>query len=327
MTNRIGWGILATGGIAQKFAADLVRLPDAELVAVGSRTRAAAADFGARFDAKRSYGSYQEVVDDPEVDVVYVATPHALHQANASLALAAGKAVLCEKPLTLNAAEARALIDQARDAELFLMEAVWMRFFPIFDELRRLLAEEALGQLHTLCADFGIRPRYDPKGRLFDPALGGGTLLDLGVYPLSLASLVFGRPARVASLAQLGETGVDEQAGIVLGYADGALAALYTSFHADTPVEAVLSGERGRIKLHRPFHHPTRLTLALAGEPERFIEHPHEGHGYQFEAQAVMDCLRAGKTESERMPLDESLAVMKTMDEIRAQWGLTYPGE
>jgi len=327
MSNRIGWGILATGGIAQKFAEDLVRLPDAELVAVGSRARAAADDFGARFGAKRCYGSYQDVVDDPEVDVVYVATPHTLHQDNASRALAAGKAVLCEKPLTLNATEARALIAQAREAGVFLMEAVWMRFFPVLDELRRLLAEEALGKPHTLCADFGIQPRYDPKGRLFDPALGGGALLDLGVYPLSLASLVFGRSERVASLAHRGETGVDEQAGIVLGYADGALATLYTSFHADTPIEAVLSGERGRIKLHRPFHHPTRLTLALAGESEQVFERAHEGHGYQFEAQAVMDCLRAGKTECERMPLDESLAIVETMDQIRSQWGLQYPGE
>jgi predicted dehydrogenase len=327
MTDKIRWGILGTGNIAHKFATGLVATPGAQLVAVGSRTAASADKFGQEFNVPHRHASYEALVDDAEVDVVYISTPHPFHKDNSLLCLEAGKAVLCEKPFTMNASEAEELIDVAQEKQLFLMEAMWNRYLPAIVKLRQLLADGAIGEVQMLTADFGFRAGFNPKGRLFDPELGGGALLDAGVYPISFASMLFGTPNRIATLANLGQTGVDEQAGIILGYEAAKMSIIYSAVRIATPSEAIVMGTEGRIVVHAPIYKPTQLTLSRSGQADEILDLPHEGNGYNYEAAEVMACIRAGKLFSELMPLTETLSIMKTMDQIRAQWGLKYPME
>ena len=325
--NKTRWGILGTGRIAGKFAEGLAKLEDADLAAVGSRSAAAAETFGERYDVPRRHASYAALADDPDVDVIYVATPHTYHKENSLLCLQAGKAVLCEKPFTINAREAEEIVTYAREHGLFLMEAMWTRFLPHIDKLRQLLAGGAIGEVRMIKADFIFRTDVDEESRLFDPALGGGALLDVGIYPVSLAAMIFGAPSRIASLADLGATGVDEQAAIVLGYDDGQLAVLTAAIRTAGPHEALILGTEGSIRLHEPWWRPTQMTLARNGQPDELIDEPAVGNGYNYEAAEVMRCLREGRTESDVISLDESLSIMRTLDAIRAQWGLRYPGE
>jgi predicted dehydrogenase len=327
MANRIRWGILGTGKIAHKFAAALRRVPDAELLAVGSRSAESAGRFADEFEVARRYRSYAELVNDPEVEVIYVATPHSCHAENSQLALKAGKAVLCEKPFTINAAEAREVIGLARDRKLFLMEAMWTRCFPLMAKLRELLASDAIGEVRQLTADFGFRAEYQDEPRLFGPEFGGGALLDVGVYPVSLASMLFGTPTRIVSTANLGPTGVDEEAAIILTHRGGQLAILHTAIRLETAQEAIITGTQGRIRIHRPWWRPVAMTLSRDGKADEQFDFPLEGNGYEYEAREVMDCLRSGKLESAVVPLGESVSIMRTLDVIRAQWGLKYPME
>jgi predicted dehydrogenase len=325
--DKIRWGILSTGWIAKKFAEGLSVLPDAEIVAVGSRAQETADAFGEKFGVPHRHASYEALADDPAVDVVYIGTPHPFHKDNSLLCLEAGKAVLCEKPFTINAGEAKEVIALAREKGLFLMEAMWSRYIPIIVKLRELLAEGVIGEMRMLTADLGFRSEFDPKSRLFDPELGGGALLDVGIYPISFASMVLGTPSRTASLATMGRTGVDELAGLVFGYDGGQLAILHTGLRADTVIEATVMGTKGKIRVHSPWFYGTTLTLSVEGRDDEVISLPYEGNGYNFEAAEVMRCLRQGKLESEVMPLDETLAIMQTLDAIRAQWGFKYPME
>jgi predicted dehydrogenase len=323
----IRWGILGPGNIARRFAEGVLSVNDARLTAVGSRDLARANAFADQYDIPKRYGSYQELVDDPEVDVIYVATPHNFHKEHSLLALHAGKPVLCEKPFTINAKEAEEVIAAARQRGLFLMEGMWTRFFPLMYRVRELLQERAIGEPRMLTADFGFRAEINPEGRLFNPALGGGALLDVGVYPVSLAFMVFGAPQRITGLATLSETGVDEQAGMVFGYQNGEIALLSTSVRTTTPQEAVILGTEGRITIHPPWWQPRAMTITRYGKPAEPIEVPFESTGFNYEATEVADCLRKGKRESDIMPLEESLAIMRAMDTLRAQWGLKYPME
>ncbi|MBK9709935.1 MAG: Gfo/Idh/MocA family oxidoreductase [Kouleothrix sp.] len=325
--SKIRWGILGTGRIAGVFAEGLAGLDDAELVAVGSRSAESAAAFGERYAVPRRHASYAALAHDPGVDVVYVATPHTLHRENTLLCLGSGKPVLCEKPFAINAAEAASMIAAARERGLFLMEAIWTRFLPHIVRLRELLAAGALGELRMLRADFSFRTEVDPRSRLFDPALGGGALLDVGIYPVSLASMLFGRPERIASMADLGTTGVDEQAALIFGYSNGRMAVLTTATRTEAPHEALLLGTEGMIRLHHAWWRPTTMTLSADGRPDEQIDVPASGNGYGYESAEVMRCLRAGLRESDTIPLDETLAIMRTLDEVRAQWGLRYPSE
>ena len=327
MSNKVRWGIIGTGHIAKQFAEGLLSLPEAELVAVGSRSQASADDFAAWYGIPHRHATYAGLANDPDVDAVYVATPNPFHKDNSLLCLNAGKAVLCEKPFALNAAQTKEVIKLARAKKLFLMEAMWTRFLPVMVEVRALLAEDAIGDVRMLTADFGFRADWNPKSRLLNPELGGGALLDVGVYTLSLASAVFGIPTRVAGLAHLGATGVDEQVGIVLGYGQGQLAILCAAVRTDSPQEARLMGTEGSIRIHSQWWRPTALTLSKTDEADEIVERPYSSTGYNYEAAEVMACLRAGKLESDIMPLDETLAIMKTMDQLRAQWNLKYPME
>jgi predicted dehydrogenase len=327
VTGTIRWAILGTGWIASEFAQGLAELPDAELVAVGSRTAGSASRFAGRFQVPRCHASYQALVEDPDVDVIYVATPNPLHREHCLLCLHSGKPVLCEKPFALNADQAGDMVQAARENQIFLMEAMWSRFFPLMAKVRALVDEGAIGEVQMLVANLCIRFDFDPSDRRYAPDLGGGALLDLGVYPLSFASMLMGAPSNIRSMAHLGATGVDEQAGIILGYDQGQVSTLYTSIRTDSPVEALLLGTQGQIRIHPWWIRPDAITLSVAGQEETRLEMPFAGNGYQFEASEVMACLRAGKLESDLMPLDETLSIMETMDAIRAQWGLRYPGE
>lgn len=326
--NAIRWGILGTGRIAATFAAALSDVPEAELAAVGSRSPEAAAAFAQQFGAARAHGSYAALATDPDVDIVYIATPHVLHHPNARLCLEHGKAVLCEKPFTLNAAQARDLIQLARERRLFLMEAMWTRCLPALIESRRLVLEDkAIGEPRFLIADFGFSKDFDPRHRLFDPALGGGALLDVGVYLASLASYFLGPPVTVASQARIGQSGVDEDAALLLSYVGGRFAQLTASITTTTPQEAIVFGTAGSIRLHSPWWKAEQFTVAVESQEPETIAAPYLGNGYTHEAMEAMRCLRAGALESPLLPLDETLAIIETLDRVRADWGLRYPGE
>ena len=327
MKDAIRWGILGTGKIARKFAEGLKVLPDARLMAVGSRNANPAQEFGSHFNVPHRHASYEALAADPDVDAIYVATPHSCHKDNTLLALAGGKAVLCEKPFTINTREAEQVIKFAREKMVFLMEAMWTRCFPLMEKLRALLAAQAIGDTRMLTADFGFRAEYHEEERLFNRECGGGALLDVGVYPISLASMIFGTPTRIASLAHLGRTDVDEEGAMILSHPQGQLAVLSTAIRLETPHEAIILGTKGRLRIHSPWWRPTAMTLARDGMADEVMEFPPAGNGYEYEAAEVMNCLRAGRLESDVMPLDESLAILKTMDAIRAQWGLKYPME
>jgi predicted dehydrogenase len=323
----IRWGILSTGSIAAQFAEGLRWAADAELHAVASRTQETADRFGDRFGIARRYSSYEALAADPEVDVVYIGTPHPRHRDDALLCIDAGKAVLLEKPFTLNAADTATVIARARSRGVFLMEAMWTRFTPVMQQVRALLDEGALGPLRFVSADFGFRAPFDAASRLYAPELGGGALLDVGIYPVSFASFVFReQPHAVQSFAEIGQTGVDEQNTVNFQYANGALAQLSSAVATEMPHEAMIVGERGSIRIPRHFWNPRRFTLTQDGKTET-VEPEYRGNGYNYEAEAVCACLRAGVLESAVMPLDETHAIMQTMDRIRAPWGLVYPAE
>lgn len=324
----IHWGILGTGKIAHLVAEDLTFLPDAELTAVGSRAQNRADAFGDAFDVPHRHGSYEALVADTDLDVVHVASPHSAHFEHASMALQAGHAVLCEKPLALNAAQANQLIDTARRHNQFLMEAMWTRFLPVMDDVRRVVREKQdLGKVWMLQADIGVTQSFDPDHRLFDPALGGGALLDLGVYPIAFAFDVLGAPDAVTSSAVVGETGVDEQCAAVFRYDDGAQAIWHASLRADAGRTCVLAGSEGRLRGTRAWWKGAPFELIRNDGSITSFARPYEGNGYQFEAAHVMTCLHEGRRESPVMPLDESHAILQATDALRAEWGVSYPQE
>lgn len=257
----IGWGILGTGNIAQLFASDLACVPDARLVAIGSRSRDTARVFGEKFGVPNQHGSYPELANDPRVQAVYIATPASAHRENMLLCLNAGKAVLCEKPFTVNAREAEEVIALARRKKVFLMEAMWTRFVPLMVKIRELLASGSIGKITHFIADLGTNVPFDPQGRVFNVELGGGALLQKGIYLLSLASMILGCPSVVRSLAIVGETGVDEHAGILLGYPGSQLASLVCSVRVHTQRGATIVGTAGQIRIHEPIVCPASLTL------------------------------------------------------------------
>ncbi|MFZ5988115.1 MAG: Gfo/Idh/MocA family protein [Bacillota bacterium] len=326
MGKKIKWGIMGCGKIAHSFAEDLKVLPDAELYAVASKTPGKAEGFAGTYGIQEFYQNYVELVNNPNIDVVYIATTNNLHYDNALLCLNHGKHVLCEKPFTINADQANSLVKAAREKKLFLMEAMWTRFFPCIVELNRILEEKQIGDVKMLRADFGISREPDPTDRKINPDLGGGALLDLGIYPISFASMIFKRPpSKIISSAFLGKTGVDEQSSYVFEYDNGKMALMFSSFLSDTPHEALISGTKGYIRIP-DFFHPSRMFVNINGQ-ERVIEKKHESKGYNFEAQEVMNCILSGRVESDIIPLDETVAIIKVLDELRSQWGIRYPEE
>ncbi len=325
MTTPFRWGILGTGSIAKQFAKGLAVLPDHALAAVGSRTQASADAFAKAHGAARAHATYEALAADPALDAIYIATPHPLHRANTVLCLDHGKAVLCEKPFAVNAIEAEAMAAAATRNRRFLMEAMWTRFLPATRQVAAWLAAGAIGEVRQLHVDFGFRCGWDPDSRLLSPALAGGALLDVGIYTLDYAHLVFGRqPASFTAKAHLGETGVDEQTAILASYPTGALATLTCAVRTSTPHQVWIHGTNGRI--HVPdFWRATTATLMADGKDTQTVTLPFAGNGYEYQAIEVARCVREGRRESDLMPLSETLATMHTLDAIRAQIGLRYP--
>lgn len=326
----VRWGILATGGIASAFTADLVDLPDADVVAVASRTGESARAFAERFGIPRAYGDWGALAADEDVDVVYVATPHSAHRAAAGLCLTAGRNVLCEKAFTLNAREAGELVALAKERGSFLMEAMWMYCNPLIRRLKALVEDGAIGEVRHVQADFGLAGPFPPSHRLRDPAQGGGALLDLGVYPVSFAHLLLGEPSDITARATLSGEGVDLQTGALLSWEGGALASLHCSLVGGTATTASVTGSRGRLDLPNGFFHPDGFVLHRDGrDPEEFTADPADGprDSLKHEAREVMRALRAGETESPLVPLDGTLAVMRTLDAVRDRIGVRYPGD
>ncbi|NLS78472.1 MAG: Gfo/Idh/MocA family oxidoreductase, partial [Chloroflexi bacterium] len=318
MSKPIRWGILGPGRIAGLFTTDLAKVEDAVRLAVGSRSQERAAEFAAKHGFQRAYGSYEELARDPEVDAVYVASPHPFHKEHAILCMEHGKAVLCEKPMEINAQRVREMAACARANGVFLMEAMWTRFNPTVVQARRWLAEGAIGEPRLLTADFGFRTAWNPQSRLLNPELGGGALLDVGVYVVAFAYMVMGAPKTLQVTGHVGETGVDEQVELLLGYEGGRAAQLACAVRVSTPQEARIDGTEGSIYLPAFWHGAKAILRRPGQEPVEW-----EGEwGYRFEAMEVMECLRAGKKESAVMPLDESIAIAETLEQARRSLGV-----
>jgi predicted dehydrogenase len=299
---------------------------DGEIVAVASRAMERADAYGDRFGVRSRYDDYRALADDPDVDVVYVATPHSRHHDDTLLYVEAGKHVLCEKPLALSARQAERMVAAARAAGVFLMEAMWTRFLPAYVILRRLLAEGRIGQPLLVEADFGFRVPVNPEHRHFDLGLGGGALLDLGIYPVQLATLVLGLPDRIAADGVVGETGADEQVAAVLHHDAGRLSVVKAALRVPMACTGRISGTEGWIAIPAFMHCPQSLEVGGLGAVER-IDAAYEGEGLRFQVHEVHQCIADGRTESSVMPLDESVALARILDEIRAQIGVVYPGE
>ncbi|MEU0968104.1 Gfo/Idh/MocA family oxidoreductase [Streptomyces sp. NPDC005917] len=326
----VRWGILATGGIAAAFAADLVDLPDAEIAAVASRSPESAEAFAERFGIGRAYGDWESLTRDEDIDIVYVATPHSAHRAAAGLCLEAGRNVLCEKAFTVNVREAEELVALAKEHDRFLMEAMWMYCNPLVRRLKTLVGDGAIGEVRTIQADFGLAGPFPAAHRLRDPALGGGALLDLGVYPVSFAQLLLGEPDGLSARAVLSEEGVDLQTGALLSWESGALATVHCSIVGGTGTTASVTGSLGRIDIPDGFFNPERFVLHRDGrDPVEFAPDPADGPrgSFRHEAREAMRALRAGEKESLLVPLDGTLAVMRTLDSLRELIGVRYPGE
>lgn len=363
MSQKVRWGILGTGAIATLFAESLSSAPGAELVSVASRKRSTAEAFAARFQTSfpsvRAAEGYEALARDPDVDLVYVATPNTEHKSHALMAIAGKKGVLCEKPFTLDANEARDVVAAARSARVFLMEAMWTRFAPTVRDLKTRLASGSIGDLRMGTFELGMPFRYDPAHRVFDPALGGGALLDLGIYTVSLAYHFFGPPTSIAAQAVLGTSGVDEQVTMLFGHANGRQTTCATSVRNRLANAATLEGTEGWARLQEPLYFPDKATIARvgvvgsAGRPpvvngaiarirqsplarkmyrraravlptrdkdERITHHRSGGHGYEHEVIEAMRCFREGLLESALMPLDETIQIMETLDQVRRTW-------
>ncbi|MGI8415671.1 MAG: Gfo/Idh/MocA family protein [Nakamurella sp.] len=320
----VRWGIVGPGRIAAKMAADFPLVPDAQLVAVASRSADRAAAFAVDHGIARSHGSYREMIADPEVDVLYIATPHPQHHAIAVAALQAGKAVLVEKAFTATVAGAAGIIDAATEAGVFAMEAMWTRFQPAIVSARELIADGAIGEVRQLQADLGVDRPYEKTDRLFDPAQGGGAMLDLGVYLVSFTQYFLGAPDRVTAAGSLAPTGVDAEVGMLLSYADGRSAALQGSLRNPTPGQARIFGTKGWIEVQPRFHHPQTIVLHRSGVDPETISRPALGGGYAHELIEVTQCLRAGRTQSSVMPLADTLAVQRVLNEACEQLGVHH---
>ncbi len=328
MADKIKWGIVGTGGIAHTFAKALAILPDAELVAVSSRKKESAEKFAAEFNIPEYYVGADSLANDKNIDVAYISTIHPAHKSDTLSCLKGGKAVLCEKPLAMNGLEVSQMIDCAKKNNRFLMEAMWTYFFPAMVEVRRIISIGDIGQIRLVNANFCFNREPDPEGRLINPLLGGGALLDIGVYVIAFAQMIYGKePQNISSNAHICATGVDEQCSMIFSYPGGSLASLNCSFSVDSPCQAAVYGTKGYIRIPHMFFHPDTFSVKIGELPEKEYSFNRLGNGYTYQALEVMQCLRDGKLQSQIMPWSASASIMRTMDKIRKQWNLVYPCE
>jgi len=331
MADKIRWGILGCGNIARKFAADLRLVEEAELVAVASRSLEKARSFASDFGASQAHGSYEELAQNKSVDVIYIATPHSHHRDNTLLCLNNNKAVLCEKAFAVNSEQAREMIDLAKSKKLFLMEALWTKFLPGYKRLLEFLDEGKLGEINAVLINFGFRPQEPVSKRLYDPALAGGTLLDIGIYNVFMAMTILGEPDQIEASMQPASTGVDQQCAILFKYTNGAMANLYSSFLSNMATEADICGSKGRLRLTHRFYAPESTLEFYPDKPDSKqvidVTNIREGHGYQYEASHVCECLKQGLTESPVMSFSDTLLQMKILDRIRKLAGIRYDAD
>ncbi|MEP7277057.1 MAG: Gfo/Idh/MocA family oxidoreductase [Bacteroidota bacterium] len=318
------WGIIGPGRIAQKFAAALENVPGAALHAVASRNMDKAKQFAFVHHAPLFYGSYEELVRNPAIDAVYIATPHSFHHAHSLLCLREKKAVLCEKPMSVNHASTTEMVRVARENKVFLMEAMWTRFLPIIDKTIQLINEGTVGTLKYVNADFGFVAPFDAAGRLYNMELGGGSLLDVGIYPLFLVLQLLGKPDAIKAFAQLAPTGADETASALLFYKNGCMAGIQSSIVAQTPIMAEITGTEGTIILDRPWYKGTSIRVRKKDLITADFSLPYGSNGFEFQIQEVQECLEKGATESSRMPLDFSLLMSETMEKICRDCNIMY---
>lgn len=324
MSETFRWGIIGAGRIARKFASDLGTIKNARLTAIASRDLERARTFAGEFDAPYAYGTYEELLDCPELDAVYVATRHPGHAEASIMCLERGIPVLCEKPFAMNTGEVEQMIAAARKSDTFLMEAIWTRFLPTTRQALIWIEEGKIGEVQSVKADFGFKAERNLSGRLYNKALGGGSLLDIGIYPTFLALLLLGKPKDILAHGVIGSTGIDEEMAAIFTYEGGKMAQIHSTIRADTKTEAFIYGSEGVIHIHSRWHEPTSMSLLLPGErPEdRFFDYP--CIGYAYEAEEVMACVTTGKKESETLPLSFSLDLIGLLDEMREKIGLIY---
>ena len=328
--SKVRWGILGSGKIAKKFAADLALVEGAELVAVGARQLSAAKAFAQQFNIGHAHGTYQELVQNPAVDVIYIATPHSHHYEHGLLCLQHKKAALIEKAFTINAQQAKELVRAARQNNVFLMEAFWTRFLPHYLKTKEMIAECKVGSIQSIIAEFGFKPTPPVAPRIYDPALGGGSLLDIGVYPVFLALDILGKPDEIVAQMIPAPTGVDNQCSILFKYKTGALAQLFSSFNSNLATGADIAGDGGRIRMTHRFHGPTSdleyyPDIVTSGQVVDFEKA--KGNGYEYEAQHVTNCIKKGLVESPLRTPADTILLMETLDEIRKLAGIRYPAD
>jgi predicted dehydrogenase len=327
MGKRYRWGIIGAGHIAHKFADALRHVENAKLQAIASTNAQRAKEFAKKYSIPDIHDGYGKLFSSEAVDIVYIATPHNFHCNNALDALKAQKHVLCEKPMAVNRSQVKQMINAAQENTVFLMEAMWTRFLPMMTEVRDIIEDGTIGDPQLLYADFGVKFDYDPKHRTYNPDLAGGALLDLGVYCIALASMIFGKPNTILSTVKIAETGVDERSTVILEYENAKVAVLFQALDLEGPREALIVGTEGSIKLHSGWTAGSDYSLKLNNGTEKKISAETCENGFIYQIMAVQDSLDAGKTQCELMSLDETLAITETMDALRSQWGLTYPFE
>lgn len=327
---KIKWGILACGKIAKKFAADLQLVDDGILVAVASRNIDNARAFAEEYPAKHVFGSYEELVACKDVDVIYVASPHSHHHEHTMLCLNGGKPVLCEKAFAINQRQAMEMVALARSKNIFLMEALWTRFLPHYLKVRAMLAQGMIGEPKGVLANFGFKPTEPISPRIYDPALGGGTVLDIGIYPIFLAQSLLGVPDKILATMEPASTGIDQQCSMIFQYKSGAVATLFSTFESNLETDADIFGSKGRIRLTNRFYEPSATIQYYTGTVESRSLIPVErepGWGYQFEIRHVNDCIKKGLTESPVHSLDDTLSLMQTLDRVREIAGIRYEAD
>ncbi|GEN74274.1 Gfo/Idh/MocA family protein [Chryseobacterium hagamense] len=324
--DKIRWGILGTGTIAHKFASDLKRVENAELTAAGSRSLQSAEAFCREFDIPLSFGSYEELAAHNEIDIVYIATPNHLHHPNTLLCLNHGKAVLCEKPFALNARQASEMITLARRKNIFLMDALWTKFLPHYQKMLEMVRSGKLGAIKMVRANFGFQANAEPDSRLLNPEMGGGSLMDIGIYNVFTALDILGEPDEISVSINATEQGIDEQCAVVFKYNSGAMASLFSSISANVETEVEICGTLGRLKLTAPFYDSASVLEHEADGKKNFImTEKEEGLGYQYEARHATGCLLEGSAETMVVPHDYSILLMKTLDKIRDLAGIVFP--
>lgn len=324
----VKWGIVGAGRISSSFATAVNSLGNAQIAAVASRNLDRAKDFANRYSINKAYGSYDELVMDPEIDVVYIGTPHTEHKENAALCIKHGKSVLCEKPFTLNYKDSSYLVNLAKEHGVFLMEAMWTKFLPVTNVVKGWLKENRIGDVRFLHISFGFQNEFDLTSRLFDPNVAGGALLDVGIYPITYVIHLMGKlPNQISSTAYLGKSGVDEMNVISMRYQEGVIADLSSAVTVNSGKDAVIIGNKGRIVVPNFWMAESAQLYDENGNLIDSCSIPHRMNGYEYEAEEVNQCIRDGKLESNVVPLQDTLDIMKIMDDLRAEWGLIYPQE